>query len=146
MIKNLIKIGVLLVAAVIGYNYFLGDAAEKESSQKIVDGVKEIGKSVGGVIKSETEKFSEGKLDRVLAKMSAVMANIEAQPTEDTNLKEKLKELMQERDQLQKKVNSIQAEDKTEKRDRKDIRKEIQDLEERFMALLKSSGIQMLEE
>jgi len=141
MIKNLLKIGLLLVVAVIGYNYFLGDAEEKESSKKIVDGVKEIGKSVGGVIKSETEKFSEGKLDRVLAKMSAVMSNIEAQPTEDVELKAKLKELMKERDSLQEKVNEMQGEDKTEKADRKGLRKEIQALEAKFSKLMKDAGI-----
>lgn len=141
MIKNLIKIGALLVIAVIGYNYFLGDAEEKESSKKIVDGVKEIGKSVGGVIKSETEKFSEGKLDRVLAKMSAVMSSIEAQPSQDEGLKSKLKDLMKERDVLQDKVNKIQGEDKTEKADRKVIRKEIQALEAKFTKLMEEAGI-----
>jgi len=145
MIKNLLKIGLLLVVAVIGYNYFLGDAEEKESSKKIVDGVKEIGKSVGGVIKSETEKFSEGKLDRVLAKMSTVMSSIEAQPTENTELKGKLKELMRERDALQEKVNKIQGEDKTEKADRKGLRKEIQALESKFSKLMRDAGINVEE-
>ncbi len=145
MIKNLIKIGALLVIAVIGYNYFLGDAEEKESSKKIVDGVKEIGKSVGGVIKSETEKFSEGKLDRVLAKMSAAMSTIEAQPTEDTNLKGQLKELMIERNRLQDEVNKIQGEDKTEKADRKGLRKEIQALEAKFNKFMQEAGLSVEE-
>ena len=69
MIKTLLKYGILILAGIVGYNYFLGDEAEKASSRKIVNEIKDVGKEVGGLIKSEREKFDKGKYDKVLVKL-----------------------------------------------------------------------------
>ncbi len=69
MIKTLLKYGFLILAGIVGYNYFLGDEAEKASSRKIVNEIKDVGKEVGGLIKSEREKFDKGKYDKVLVKL-----------------------------------------------------------------------------
>lgn len=66
MIKKLIRIALIAVVAVVGYNYFLGDAAEKEQATKIVDGVKNVGSSIKDMVVNEKEKIKDGKYDKVL--------------------------------------------------------------------------------
>ena len=146
MIKTLIKVALVLIVAVIGYNYFLGDAEEKASSRKIVNEVKDLGKSMGGVIKSEAEKFREGKLNRVMAKMNAVMSNLDAQSTDNPELRKDLKELIKERESIQGELNKISAEDDTGKAERKEIAKKIDALEKKFNQLIKDNDITILED
>ncbi len=66
MIKKLIRIALIAIVAVVGYNYFLGDAAEKEQATKIVDGVKNVGSSIKDMVVNEKEKIKDGKYDKVL--------------------------------------------------------------------------------
>ena len=66
MIKKLIRLALIAVIAVVGYNYFLGDTAEKEQATKIVDGVKNVGSTIKDMVVNEKEKIKDGKYDKVL--------------------------------------------------------------------------------
>jgi len=76
MIKFVFKIGVVLVAGVLTYNYFLGDAEEKKQSEAVFSQIKDLGSSIGGLIKSEKEKFDQGKYDEALAKISSAVSEL----------------------------------------------------------------------
>ncbi len=69
MIGKIIKLGILVVIGLVGYNYFLGTPEEKEKSKEIIGKVADIGKAGVGLIKEEVAKFKEGKYDRALDKI-----------------------------------------------------------------------------
>lgn len=70
MIGKIIKLGILVVIGLVGYNYFLGTPEEKEKSKEIIGKVTDIGKAGVGLIKEEVAKFKEGKYDRALDKIA----------------------------------------------------------------------------
>ena len=69
MIGKIIKLGILVVIGLVGYNYFLGTPEEKEKSKEIIGKVADIGKAGVGLIKEEVAKFKDGKYDRALDKI-----------------------------------------------------------------------------
>jgi len=69
MIGKIIKLGILVLIGLVGYNYFLGTPEEKEKSKEIIGKVTDIGKAGVGLIKEEVAKFKEGKYDRALDKI-----------------------------------------------------------------------------
>lgn len=72
----IIKVVLLLVVGVIGYNYFFGTAEEKESAQRIVGQVKQLTQSVADLLKSEKEKFDEGKYDAAISQLKSALNTI----------------------------------------------------------------------
>ena len=87
MIRSVIKIGVLLVVGIIGYNYFLGTPEEKAKAKSTISKAKEAGKVIGGalldlgkdgfaLLKEEREKFREGKYDKAVEKVSGLLSSI----------------------------------------------------------------------
>ncbi len=68
--RNLISIFVIIVVGILVYNRFLGTPEEQESAkntfQTIGKAFKDVGGAVGNLLKSEKEKFDEGKYDKAL--------------------------------------------------------------------------------
>jgi len=79
MIGKLIKLGILVVIGLVGYNYFLGTPEEKEKSKEIIGKVTDIGKAGVGLIKEEVAKFKEGKYDRALEKIQSGLSSAKEQ-------------------------------------------------------------------
>ncbi len=73
MIKSLLKVGLILLVGIIGYNYFLGDEEEKEKARDIVGKTVDIGKAGVGLIKEEYQKFKDGKYDKALDKIGNLL-------------------------------------------------------------------------
>lgn len=103
MIKNLLKIGALLVIGLLGYNYFLGDETEKAQSREIVGKVGDLGKDAWNLLKSERQKLKEGKYDDALDKLDGLYQNLrgKAQDIQDSQLLEKIQELADRRTELE---------------------------------------------
>ena len=103
--RSLIHLIIVAVIAIIGYNYFYGTVEEKAQSKEIVDSVadssKKIFKSVGGLLKSEKEKFDNGKYDEAMGDLKNVFANLKQKAsTEGSAIKEELAELDLQREKL----------------------------------------------
>jgi DNA mismatch repair ATPase MutS len=79
MIRLLIKIGLILVVGILVYNYFLGTAEEKETSMEIFNEVKDLGKATWSLLKSEKEKFDQGKYDEALSKIEDIFNRLKGQ-------------------------------------------------------------------
>jgi DNA mismatch repair ATPase MutS len=79
MIRSLIKIGLILVVGILVYNYFLGTAEEKETSKEIFNEVKDLGKATWNLLKSEKEKFDQGKYDEALSKVEDIFNRLKGQ-------------------------------------------------------------------
>ena len=69
MTRFLLKILFYVVIIVLVYNYFLGNSAEKDSSQKIFSEVKTVLVSVKDLLGAEKQKFDQGKYDEALEKI-----------------------------------------------------------------------------
>jgi len=108
MIKNLLKIGALLVIALLGYNYFLGDETEKAQSREIVGKVGDLGKDAWNLLKSEREKMKDGKYDDALDKLDGLYQSLrgKARELEDSGALDRIKELADRREELEELLNN----------------------------------------
>jgi chromosome segregation ATPase len=69
IILTIVKLAFGLAFVIVGYNYFLGDAAEKESSREIIGQVKVLTGSVVDLLKTEKGKYDKGKYDNAMDKL-----------------------------------------------------------------------------
>jgi hypothetical protein len=79
MLKSLLKVALFLVVGILVYNYFFGTAEEKEQSKEIFTNVKDLTKSAVGLLKSEKEKFDEGKYDEAVGKIGGLIDKLKGQ-------------------------------------------------------------------
>lgn len=103
MIKNILKIGALLVIGLLGYNYFLGDETEKAQSREIVGKVGDLGKDAWGLLKSERQKMKDGKYDDALDKLDGLYKSLrgKAQDLQDSDVLDRIRELSERREELE---------------------------------------------
>lgn len=74
--RVLIRIIILLFLFIFTYNYFFGDDEEKKSAGKVIANAKELISSIGTVIKSEKEKYYDGKYDDAIYRLSGLFNGI----------------------------------------------------------------------
>jgi len=103
MIKTIIKLGLVLVVGLLGYNYFFGDVEEKAQSREIVGKVGDLGKEAWNLLKSERQKMQEGKYDGALDKLDGLYSTLrgKAQELQDSDALERLQELNERRKDLE---------------------------------------------
>ena len=140
MIKTLLKYGILILAGIVGYNYFLGDEAEKASSRKIVNEIKDVGKEVGGLIKSEKEKFDKGKYDKVLSKLKDSYDVVKEKAKNiDEKYISKLDDLEDRRNDLEDRLAKVTDETTDEgKKEAKKLKRDLDQLLEETQSLIKN--------
>ena len=109
MIKHALKLGFLLLIGILGYNYFFGTAAEKETSQKIFGQVKEVAVSVKDLVKQEKNKFDAGKYDKALQKLGNAYKGIrEKLGGIDKKLLDRIDHLDDRKAKLQKEIREVE--------------------------------------
>ncbi len=126
MIKGLIKLGLLLVVGLVGYNYFLGDEAEKAQSKEIINKVKEVGQSGVDLVKAEKKKFDAGKYDGALDKIGGIVDNLKSKAKDSKEFLDKIGALEEKKEALQERIGS-ESEDISEK-EQGEINDEMADL------------------
>ena len=82
MAKLILKLAAILVVVLLGYNYFFGTEAEKETSRRVVAQVGELTSSVFDLLKSEKEKFDQGKYDAAFTKLKTAIGIEKKRATE----------------------------------------------------------------
>jgi len=104
MIRTILKLGIIVVLGLLGYNYFFGDATEKAQSREIVGKAKDLGKDAWELLKSERTKMKEGKYDGALEKLDGLYGNLKERAGElaDSDALSRINELTQRRDELEK--------------------------------------------
>lgn len=108
MIKSLLKIGLLLLAGILGYNFFFGTSEEKEQSKKVFGEMRDVAKSVGSLIRTEREKFNQGKYDQALDKLGQAYQGIRKQAHYlDENVLKRLDAAEKRREELQKELDTL---------------------------------------
>lgn len=114
MIRSLIKLGLLVLAAVLVYNYFFGTNEEQAQSREVF---KKTGDAVGAawnLLRSEKQKFDTGKYDKVLDQLgNAYKAVRERAQYVDEKVIKRLDDLERRKASLQQQLDSIQSDDQS---------------------------------
>ncbi len=117
MIKSLLKLLVVVVVGVLVYNYFFGTQEEKETSKEIFSDVRDLGKATWNLLRSEKQKFDEGKYDEAVDKVGGLLGSLRAKAREDQNndaLRE-LEELERRRQDLDRQITELERLNQTGK-------------------------------
>ncbi len=111
MIRSLIKLGLLLIVAILVYNRFFGTDEEKEQSKKIFGQMRGVVTSVASVMRTERDKFEAGKYDKVMDKLGDAYRTVrdKAEYVDEKVIK-RLDELEQRKAQLQKQIDNLESE------------------------------------
>ena len=111
--KSILRLLVIVVVAVVVYNYFFGTIEEKQQSEKIFNEVRDLGRSAWGLLKSEKEKFDEGKYDDALNKIGGLIDDLKdkAESLKDSSLIDDIATLERKRDELQRRVDMNRVEE-----------------------------------
>lgn len=131
MIKTILKLGVVLVIGLIGYNYFLGDVEEKAQSREIVGKVGDLGKDAWNLLKAERQKMKDGKYDDALEKLDGLYSSLKgkAKDLKDSGILDRLDDLDERRKELEGLVSEKGSElSKDAKRQLDDLTAETEDL------------------
>lgn len=112
MVKSLLKLGLILVAAILVYNYFFGTVEEKAQSKEFFTEVKDLGKAAWGLLKTEREKFNQGKYDEAVDKVGGLFNNMRrrAQDLEDSDLINRIDQLERKRQALERQLDATEPE------------------------------------
>ena len=112
MVRFLLKIGALLVAGILIYNFFFGTDTEKEQSRKVFGQMRGVVVSVGDLLKTEKAKFDAGKYDGALDKLGGAYRAVRERAQHlDQSVLKRLDDLEQRKATLQKEVDSIEQGD-----------------------------------
>lgn len=98
--RSLIKLGLILVAGILVYNYFFGDETEKAQSREIFEKVGDLGRAGINLLKTEKEKFDDGKYDDALDKIGGLFDKVKSK-AEDLNDSELLRDISRLEDKRQ---------------------------------------------
>lgn len=141
--KTLLKLGFLLLAGVLTYNYFFGDEAEKETSRKVVSEIKDVGVAIKNFVKDEHQRIKEGKYKKVLAKVDDALTGIEAKVKNmDKETLAEYKKLKRESKDLESELDSIEKDEKgnIDKDKKRSIESKLKDLLEKTNDFLSKNG------
>lgn len=113
MIRSLIKLGLLLLAGILVYNYFWGTTEEKAQSKEVF---KKTGDALGAawnLLKSEKQKFDSGKYDKVLDQLGNAYKAIRDQAKNvDEKVLKRLDELERRKSSLEQELGAIESDEK----------------------------------
>lgn len=139
--SKLLKLAALLVIGILVYNYFFGTTEEKAQSKEIFSEAKDLGKAAWGLLKSEKEKFEDGKYDEAVDKVGGLFKNLKtkAQEAKDSDALAELRELEKQRLELEKRLDAVDEYDKSKAaaKENEAIKRDWDDLLERTEALMK---------
>ncbi len=107
MIKSILKVGLLLVVGILGYNYFLGSPEEKAQSKEILNKAADVGKAGVGLLKEEIGKFKSGKYDDALDKVGNALNKTKEKVKEGSKLLDQVQDWQTKKDEWTKKSDDL---------------------------------------
>jgi len=106
MLRSLLKLAVVLVLAILVYNYFFGTTEEKAQSKEIFGEVRDLGKAAWGLLRTERQKFNDGKYDEAVDKIGGLINTMKdrAERLEDSDLINKIDKLERKRKAIERQL------------------------------------------
>lgn len=138
--KFLIRLAILLVLGILVYNYFFGTQEEKETSKKIFGEVRDLSKATWDLLRSEKQKFDEGKYDEAADKIGGLLDKLRGHAETIENNKDllaRLDELEQKRKELQRDIEAPASFNQTEEERKKELKRESDQLMREIEDLMK---------
>ncbi|HFA50471.1 MAG TPA: hypothetical protein ENJ95_15775 [Bacteroidetes bacterium] len=139
MIRNLLKLVMVILIGVLVYNYFLGTPDEKEGAKKIFREVKDVAVGVKDLVKSEKKKFDAGKYDKAVDKIGGLLHKLKLKADKlDEKYVKRIQELEKTRKDLKDALYDYEDQDgklKTEE-DTKNMTKDLDKLLEETQSLI----------
>lgn len=114
--RSLIKLALILIVGILVYNYFFGDETEKAQSREIFEKVGDLGKAGINLLKSEKDKFDEGKYDDALDKIGNLFDKVrdKAEDLNDSELLRDVARLEEKRQELKEHVEESRPDEYTQ--------------------------------
>ncbi len=128
MFRFIISTAFFLVITLLSYNYFFGTAEEKEQAQEIFSKGAEVVGAGAGFLKSEYQKYQEGKYDEALENISHLLGKLKEQGGELLIEIESWKQRKNDWDQKKNDLQQLLDAD-PDAADRETVRKAITELE-----------------
>ena len=130
--RTLIKLILVVVVALLGYNYFFGTPDEKEQSRRIVGKAGELGREAWNLLRSGREKFREGKYDGALDRLETLYDDLrrEADRIGDARLVNDVERLMERRHELEERLRGGEREGELSREARRELDELTEDTEE----------------
>ena len=130
--RTLIKLILVVVVALLGYNYFFGTPDEKEQSRRIVGKAGELGREAWNLLRSGREKFREGKYDGALDRLETLYDDLrrEADRIGDGRLVNDVERLMERRHELEERLRGGEREGELSREARRELDELTEDTEE----------------
>lgn len=138
--KSLIKLAILLIIGILVYNYFFGSQEEKETSKKIFGEVRDLGKATWDLLRSEKQKFNDGKYDEAVDKVGGLLDKLRGHAETIENNKDliaRINELEQDRKTLERDINTPPAYGESEAERKEELKRESDQLLREIEALMK---------
>jgi len=109
---GLLKYVIVIIAAIVVYNFFFGTSTEQDNSRKIFGEVRTVIGSVADLVKSEKTKFDAGKYDAALEKLGGAYKAVRSRAQYmDSKVINRLDELEQRKANLQNEIDAIDKAD-----------------------------------
>jgi uncharacterized protein YukE len=151
-LRNLFTLGMILVLGILVYNRFLGTADEqaqaKTTFQTIGKAFKEVGGAVGTLLKSEKEKFDEGKYNQAMDKIGDLFSTLSDKAKDIGETSEdylnKLEELNKQKEALQEKIDGFKGKrmsDEQSTEANEELKGELKDLMDKITTTMDEEGI-----
>jgi len=110
MLKGLFQLLVAVLLGILIYNYFLGSHEEKATSKEIFSKAGELGKAAFQLLRSEKEKFDQGKYREAVDRVGGLINSLEskAKATQNVEVLSDLENLERRRRELEIKVTELE--------------------------------------
>lgn len=110
MLKGLFQLLVIVVIGVLLYNYFLGSPEEKATSKEIFSKAGDLGKAAFQLLRSEKEKFEQGKYDEAVSRVGGLINSLrsQAQENKDASTLRSIDDLERRRRELESQVAELE--------------------------------------
>ncbi len=112
---RLIRFLIIVIAGAVAYYYFWGNEPEKEKAQTIVDNTTELVSSLTTFLKSEKDKYDEGKYDKFFDKVGNILGSIKNEINySDKRMVDHFDDIDSEVKELEKQMEKIKDKDLTD--------------------------------
>ncbi|MCG8332624.1 MAG: hypothetical protein MI974_33375 [Chitinophagales bacterium] len=113
MLRSLIKLALVLIVGILVYNFFFGTPEEKEQSRQVFTEVKDLTRSAVQLLKSEKDKFDDGKYDEALDKIGGLIDDLKGKAQkleENRDLIDQIAELQSKKEDLENRIHETPTE------------------------------------